>query len=118
MERKIGAFLSELRRENGLTQKELAGMLHVSDKTVSRWERDEGTPDLFLVPVLAKLYGITSDEIIAGERSIREENGQRLSSESIPCEEKQAGGNMERKQLSGIGRDASGEVGKKNSSAL
>ena len=87
MERKIGAFLSELRRENGLTQKELAGMLHVSDKTVSRWERDEGTPDLFLVPVLAKLYGITSDEIIAGERSIREENGQRLSSESIPCEE-------------------------------
>lgn len=69
MEKKnMGAFLTALRREKGWTQKELAELLHVSDKTVSRWERDESVPDLFLVPDIAQLYGITSDELIRGER--------------------------------------------------
>ena len=69
MEKKnLGAFLASLRREKGWTQKELAELLHVSDKTVSRWERDESVPDLFLIPDIAQLYGITSDELIRGER--------------------------------------------------
>ena len=47
MERKsIGAFISALRKSNGMTQKELAEKLCVSDKAVSRWERDESAPDL------------------------------------------------------------------------
>lgn len=67
--RSLGAFLAALRREKGWTQKELAELLHVSDKTVSRWERDESVPDLFLVPDIAQLYGISSDELIRGERN-------------------------------------------------
>lgn len=69
MEKKtLGSFLAALRKANGLTQRELAEKLNVSDKTVSRWERDEGTPDLALIPVIAELFGITSDELLRGER--------------------------------------------------
>lgn len=69
MEKKtIGSFIAVLRKANGMTQKELAEMLNVSDKTVSRWERDESAPDLTLIPVIAEIFGITSDELLRGER--------------------------------------------------
>lgn len=69
MEKKtIGAFISALRKANGMTQRELAEQLNVSDKTVSRWECDEGAPDLSLIPVIAELFGITCDELLRGER--------------------------------------------------
>ena len=69
MEKKtIGGFIAALRKANGMTQKELAEQLHVSDKTVSRWERDDGTPDLAVVPVLAEIFGVTCDELLRGER--------------------------------------------------
>ena len=69
MEKKtIGAFISALRRANGMTQRELGERLFVSDKTVSRWERDECTPDLSLIPVIADIFGVTSDELLRGER--------------------------------------------------
>ena len=69
MERKsIGAFICALRKANGLTQRQLADELHVSDKAVSRWERDESAPDLTLIPVIADIFGITSDELLRGER--------------------------------------------------
>lgn len=75
MEKKtIGKFISALRRANGMTQKELAEKLFVSDKTVSRWECDECTPDLTLIPVIAELFGVTSDELLRGERKTGEEN--------------------------------------------
>ena len=69
MEKKtIGGFLAALRRTNGMTQKELGEKLGVSDKAVSRWERDECAPDLTLIPVLAEIFGVTSDEILRGQR--------------------------------------------------
>ena len=69
MEKKtIGQFLSALRKAGGMTQKELAEKLHVSDKAVSRWERDECAPDLSLIPVIADIFGVTSDELLRGER--------------------------------------------------
>lgn len=69
MEKKtIGAFIAVLRKANGLTQRELAERLNVSDKAVSRWERDESYPDLSLIPVIAELFGITADELLCGER--------------------------------------------------
>ncbi|MEG1103554.1 MAG: helix-turn-helix transcriptional regulator [Oscillospiraceae bacterium] len=69
MERKsIGSFIAVLRKANGLTQKDLAEKLNVSDKSVSRWERDDGAPDLSLVPVIAEIFGVTCDELLRGER--------------------------------------------------
>ena len=70
MEQKsIGSFIAVLRKANGMTQRELAEKLNVSDKAVSRWERDECAPDLTLIPVLAEIFGITSDELLRGERA-------------------------------------------------
>lgn len=71
MERKtIGSFIAVLRKANGLTQKDLAEKLNVSDKTVSRRERDEGMPELPLIPVIAEIFGVTSDELLRGERNV------------------------------------------------
>ena len=65
----MGAFIAVLRKANGLTQKELAEKLNVSDKAVSRWERDESYPDLTLIPLIADIFGITADELLRGERN-------------------------------------------------
>lgn len=74
MEKKtIGKFIAVLRKASGMTQKELGDRLFVSDKTVSRWERDECTPELSLIPAIAELFGVTADELLRGERSARGE---------------------------------------------
>ncbi len=74
MEKKtIGAFIAALRKARGMTQKDLAERLHVSDKTVSRWERDENDPDLALIPVLAEIFEVTCDELLRGERRSAQE---------------------------------------------
>ena len=64
----MGSFIAVLRKAKGWTQKDLAELLHVSDKTVSRWETGDGAPDLALVPVLAELFGVSCDELLRGER--------------------------------------------------
>ena len=70
MEKKtLGTFLGALRKASGMTQKQLADKLNVSDKAVSRWERDESAPDLTLIPVIAEVFGVTSDELLRGERN-------------------------------------------------
>ena len=70
MERKsIGSFIAVLRKAKGLTQRELADKLGVSDKAVSRWERDETAPDLYLIPSIAEIFGVTADELLRGERA-------------------------------------------------
>lgn len=76
MEKKtIGQFIAALRKANGMTQKELAARLFVSDKEVSRWERNESAPDLSLIPAIAEIFGVTSDEILRGERrNLQNEN--------------------------------------------
>ncbi|MBQ7309312.1 MAG: helix-turn-helix transcriptional regulator [Clostridia bacterium] len=73
MEKKtIGMFIAALRRAHGMTQRELAERCNVSDKAISRWERDECAPDLTLLPVLAEIFGITVDELLRGERKTAE----------------------------------------------
>ena len=70
MEKKtIGKFISALRKANGMTQNELGEKLFVSDKTVSRWECDECTPELSLIPSIAEIFNITTDELLRGERN-------------------------------------------------
>ena len=80
MEKKsMGTFLAALRKASGMTQKQLADQLNVSDKAVSRWERDENAPDLSLIPVIAEIFGITSDELLRGERAIPGESPERAA---------------------------------------
>lgn len=77
MEKKtIGGFIAALRKANGMTQKDLADRLNVSDKTISRWERDDGDPDLAAIPVMAEIFGVTCDELLRGERKSQEERAE------------------------------------------
>lgn len=80
MEKKtIGAFLSALRKANGMTQQEVADKLNVSNKTVSKWERDEGCPEIMMLPAIAELYSVTVDEILRGERIVKEYEQQKTA---------------------------------------
>lgn len=65
---KTGAFIQQLRREKGLTQRELAEKLLVSDKTVSKWECGNGLPDVATMLPLCELLGISVNELLTGER--------------------------------------------------
>lgn len=65
---KFGAFVSALRKEQNLTQKELAARLHTSDKAVSKWETGTCLPDVSLLMPLAEVLGITVTELLRGER--------------------------------------------------
>lgn len=66
--KKIGNLISTLRKEKGMTQKDLAERLHVSDRTVSKWERGAGVPDASLMIGLSDILGITVNELLTGER--------------------------------------------------
>lgn len=95
MEKKtIGSLIAALRRANGMTQRELAERLNVSDKTVSRWERDEGTPELALIPVLAEIFGVTCDELLRGER--RSPDSRETESAETTCTQR---GEKQRRRL-------------------
>ena len=76
MERKtMGAFIAVLRKSSGMTQRELAEKLGVSDKTISHWERDESAPDISVIPIIADIFSVSCDELLRGERrSLSEPN--------------------------------------------
>lgn len=63
---KVGAMIARLRKERGMTQKELADALGISNKTVSKWERGWGCPDLSLWPELSALLGADMSGMMAG----------------------------------------------------
>ena len=66
---KMGKFLKELRKENGLTQEELAEKLYVNSRSISRWENAKTMPDFDVLIELAKLYDISIEELLNGERT-------------------------------------------------
>jgi len=65
---KIGLFIQQLRKEQEKTQRELAGELLISDKTVSKWETGKGIPDMDMLLPLCNTLGISVNELLAGER--------------------------------------------------
>ena len=65
---KTGKLIAEVRREKGMTQKELAAQLHVSDRAVSKWERGAGFPDVALLEGLAEALDLTVTDLLRGER--------------------------------------------------
>ena len=61
-----GAVIRELREKKNLTQAELAEILNVSDKTVSKWETAKGYPDISLLEPIARVFGVSITELISG----------------------------------------------------
>ena len=60
----MGEIISTLRKEKGMTQKELADQLNITDKAVSKWERDIACPDTMTIPKLAEILGISVEELM------------------------------------------------------
>ena len=60
----IGKFISKMRKEVNYTQKDLADLLNVSNKTISSWENDNSSPDICYIPEIAKIFNITCDELL------------------------------------------------------
>lgn len=71
---KIGAFLKKLRKEKHLTQEDLAEELHVSNRTISRWETGTSLPDINMLVMLSDFYAICIPELISGERKEKMRN--------------------------------------------
>lgn len=67
---KVGNLIKNLRKEKNMTQKEMAEELHISDKTVSKWERGLGCPDVSLLNALSKVLGVNIEKILVGELDI------------------------------------------------
>ena len=70
---KMGTFLQTLRKEQGLTQEQLGEKLHISSKTISRWETGTYMPPVEMLLALSELYGVSMNELVAGERLTPEE---------------------------------------------
>ena len=66
--KECGGFISELRKEKKLTQKELAEKINVSDKAVSRWETGKGYPDVTSLVSLSEYFDVSVNELLAGKR--------------------------------------------------
>lgn len=64
MSRTMGEIISTLRKEKGMTQKEIADMLNITDKAVSKWERDLAFPDTQTIPKLAEILGVSVEELL------------------------------------------------------
>ena len=68
----IGKTIAELRKAKGWTQVELAEKLQVSDKAISKWEKDNGSPSVEFFPILAELFGVSIDYIMTGKETEKE----------------------------------------------
>ncbi len=70
MEMTIGKRIALYRRQKNLKQEDLANALGVSPQAVSKWENDQTCPDISLLPQLAQLLGVTTDELLSGKENL------------------------------------------------
>ncbi len=71
--------LVRLRKQNGITQSELGSKLNYSDKSVSKWERGDGVPDLSVIVQLSELYHVSIDELLGREKKAENREGHTAS---------------------------------------
>lgn len=69
----FGNMVAVLRKEKGMTQLELAEKMGVTDKAVSKWERDLSFPDVSSIPKLAEILGVSVDELMQNKAESKEE---------------------------------------------
>ena len=72
---KIGKLIYGLRKERNMTQLQLSEILHISDKTVSKWERGQGCPDISLLVDLSCVLGVDMEKLLSGRLEANEERG-------------------------------------------
>lgn len=68
----LGERIADLRRERGITQENLAGIIGVSAQAISKWENNATMPDITLLPIIADTLGVTIDELFGIRRKVQE----------------------------------------------
>jgi transcriptional regulator with XRE-family HTH domain/DNA-directed RNA polymerase subunit RPC12/RpoP len=81
-QKNIGLFIAEMRKSQNLTQRDLGDMLHISDKTVSKWESGRGLPEVSLMMPLCNILGISVNELLSGAK-LEEEKYKKKAEENI-----------------------------------
>lgn len=81
---RTGRLIAERRKQLNMTQKQLAELLGVTDRAVSRWERGVGSPDISLISPLAAALQISADELLAGEENPRQPSSVKEQPIGIP----------------------------------
>lgn len=79
----LGMMISSLRKEKGMTQLELAEKMGVTDKAVSKWERDLSFPDINSIPKLAEIFEVSVDELMQVKTETKENLGKNKVEEII-----------------------------------
>ena len=72
MESTLGKRIAALRKQKDLRQDDIAQLLDVSPQAVSKWENDQTCPDIGLLPKLAQILGVTTDELLSGKQALQE----------------------------------------------
>ena len=80
-----GDTIRTLREKEGITQKELAEIICVSDKTVSKWETNKGLPDIGIIEELAKALRVSLAELFTGDLKINENVSGNMKKNTILC---------------------------------
>ena len=73
-QKKMGAFIKALRKDKNLTQEQLAEVLGVSNRTVSRWETGSNIPDLDMLIILSDYFDVEIKDLIDGEKSVEQKS--------------------------------------------
>lgn len=79
MKKTFGTMIATLRKEKNLTQAEVAEMMGVTDKAVSKWERDLSFPDINSLPKLAELFDMTVDELMQVKVDTKKEENTKIA---------------------------------------
>lgn len=73
--KKVGKLILDLRKEKNLTQKQLADAMNISDKTISKWERGLGCPDVSLLHELSDIFSVNIEKILLGDLNSNNADG-------------------------------------------
>lgn len=74
MKKTMGETIAELRKNRGMTQKELAEQMNVTDKAVSKWERDLSCPDIHSIPKLAEVLDVSVEDLMHVSKAEKPQN--------------------------------------------
>ena len=84
----MGKFISSCRKEKGLTQMQLAEMLNITNRAVSKWETGKSCPDVSIMLELCDSLGITVNELLSGERIVMEDYQKKAEENLIELQSK------------------------------
>ena len=101
---RTGQLIAELRKEKGLTQKQLADVINVTDKAVSKWERGLSFPDISMLEPISEVLDVSIMELLAGEKqgeqeTISREEAEKLISTSVEIGDEEIRHKKERSRL-------------------